>query len=44
MKQFPNMPSPLKIGNTEVRNRILASAVSSETTGNIPQEMTQAFL
>ncbi len=41
MNQFPNLLSPLKIGKTEVRNRILVSAhVPGFADNNIPGEST----
>ena len=44
MSQFPNLLSPLKIGNTEVRNRILVSAhVPGFADNNIPGKSYIAY-
>ena len=44
MNQFPNLLSPLKIGKTEVRNRILVSAhVPGFADNNIPSEKYIAY-
>ena len=44
MNQFPNLLSPLKIGETEVRNRILVSAhVPGFAENNIPGEKYIAY-